>query len=163
MKLHNIQSRVHRERHRRVGRGPGSGRGKTAGRGTKGQKSRAGSNIPNRFEGGQTPLVQRLPKSGGFRSRSYRHPVVQIDTINKHFAPGDRVSPQTLYAKQLIHSKDFKVKIVGSGKLAHFVRLENMLITKKLAEQLPTVPRSVAKQTSKIKKKTVAKKAVRKK
>lgn len=53
---------------KRVGRGVGSGKGKTAGRGTKGQKSRSGYNIPLRFEGGQTPLVQRLPKKKGFKS-----------------------------------------------------------------------------------------------
>ena len=70
MKLHDLHPTPgSRKPSRRVGRGHGSGRGKTAGRGTKGQKSRAGGNLPAWFEGGQTPLHIRTPKLHGFRNR----------------------------------------------------------------------------------------------
>lgn len=141
MKLHNIRQVESRERKRRVGRGPGSGRGKTAGRGTKGQKSRSGFNIPRRFEGGQTPLVQRLPKSGGFTSRRAKHPIVHVEKVNELFKAGDRVSPRDLLQKGLVTSLTPKVKLIGPGKLAHFVRLENILLTRRIAAALPQLPK----------------------
>ena len=66
---------------KRLGRGLSSGKGKTSGRGTKGQKSRSGYNIPRRFEGGQTPLVQRLPKMKGFKGKLTKE---EIDSIVKY-------------------------------------------------------------------------------
>ena len=141
MKLHDIRPILRRHRRRRLGRGTGSGRGKTAGRGTKGQKARTGFNIPRRFEGGQTPLVQRLPKSGGFTSRSARYPIVPVVEINQHFKKGERVSPETLLGKGLLATPAPKVKLVGPGALAHFVRLENIVLTKRLASSLPPTPR----------------------
>jgi|GEM_PF-2195360 len=141
MKLHNIVNPTRRRHHRRLGRGAGSGRGKTAGRGTKGQKARSGFNLPTRFEGGQTALVQRLPKAGGFVSRSTQYPIVRIADINAHFTAGERLSPKTLFERGLVSFHADKVKLVGPGSLKHFLRFENVLITKELLTSLPHPPR----------------------
>lgn len=104
------------ERRKRVGRGISAGRGKTAGRGTKGQKSRSGRSIPIGFEGGQTPLKQRLPKMRGFRRRkNIRAKNISLDLISQNFKSGEEVSPSSLKEKGLIRDKKTKLKIV-SGK-----------------------------------------------
>ena len=98
---------------KRVGRGLASGKGKTAGRGTKGQKSRSGYNIPARFEGGQTPLTQRLPKVRGFKSQKEKPVVINIVRLEKYFKDGDQVNLKTLREKGLIKKNDRLVKILG--------------------------------------------------
>lgn len=147
MKLHEIDA-PDRAKKRRLGRGISSGKGKTASRGTKGQKARAGHNIPRRFEGGQTPLMQRLPKAGGFASRTTRLTTVSVENINKYFKVGERVSPKTLFKKGLLTWIPERVKLIGPGKLAKFVRLDDVILTKKLTSTLPAIPRSKAKRIS---------------
>jgi large subunit ribosomal protein L15 len=171
MKLHEIIPLVKRKKPHRVGRGIAAGQGKTAGRGTKGQKARAGYNIAQRFEGGQTPLIQRLPKVGGFVSRSTRYPIVKVDIINKSFAEGERVSPQALISKGVLSRPTDKVKIVGPGKFNKFVRLENVILTKKLSASLPRLTsrlgkiaiKSQLKQKSKRQRRSLGARKVRKK
>lgn len=102
---------------KRIGRGLSSGQGKTAGRGTKGQKSRSGHNIPRRFEGGQTPLSMRLPKLPGFRSVHKKSAVISLDQISKNFKNGDTVSLKSLLEKRLIAKGD-KVKVLKNGTLS---------------------------------------------
>lgn len=140
MKLHDIRPTSLRRRRRRVGRGPGSGSGKTAGRGTKGQKARAGFNIPRRFEGGQTPFVQRLPKTSGFTTRSTRHTVVNVEKINALFREGERLSPKIMVDKGIFEKEPAKVKIIGRGKLNKFLRLSNVSLTRRLRDSLPSSP-----------------------
>jgi large subunit ribosomal protein L15 len=100
---------------RRVGRGHGSGRGKTAGRGTKGQKSRAGGNLPAWFEGGQTPLHVRTPKLHGFRNRGrVEYAPLNIGRLSE-LEKGTLVTPDVLAHAGLIHDTKLPVKILGVG------------------------------------------------
>ncbi len=117
---------------KRVGRGLGSGKGKTAGRGTKGQKSRSGYNLPRRFEGGQTSLIQRLPKLKGFKSRSSKPFVIDIVAVEKKFSDGETVNIKTLLEKKLIKAKNTKVKILGK-KLTKKLKFQQVSLNKKLA------------------------------
>lgn len=119
---------------KRVGRGLASGKGKTAGRGTKGQKSRSGYNIPRTFEGGQTPLVQRLSKIKGFKSRNIKPQILNITLIEKKFKDGDEVSIKTLFEKKLIYDKKLSVKILG-GKLSKKLKFRDVILNKKLLAQ----------------------------
>ncbi|NOS35016.1 MAG: 50S ribosomal protein L15 [Deltaproteobacteria bacterium] len=102
---------------KRVGRGEGSGSGKTSGRGHKGQKSRSGGSIPRGFEGGQMPLQRRLPKRG-FRSkfRTVYH-IVNIGALSTLFGSGDTVDADALVAKGLIRNTKLDVKFLGNGEL----------------------------------------------
>jgi large subunit ribosomal protein L15 len=104
----------HRDR-RRVGRGPGSGRGKTATRGEKGQKARSGGNVHPRFEGGQMPLIRRIPKRG-FKSRNrVEYQIVNVRSLERFEG---EVSPEALKAAGLIRSVEAPVKILGVGEVA---------------------------------------------
>ncbi len=119
MKLHKLKpAKGSKKRRKRVGRGDSSGYGKTAGRGTKGQKSRSGGNIPPYFEGGQLPLVRRLPRARGFTNIFKTHfAVVNVDRLNERFDEGDEVTPATLTEVGLIKSSDELVKVLGRGDL----------------------------------------------
>lgn len=116
MKLHDLHPAPgSRKPSRRVGRGHGSGRGKTAGRGTKGQKARAGGSIPAWFEGGQTPLHVRTPKLHGFRNRgrvAYAPlNLAKLAGVEK----GTLVTPDVLEHDGLIHDTKLPIKILGNG------------------------------------------------
>jgi len=117
LKLHDLQpSPGSHKRPRRVGRGHGSGRGKTAGRGTKGQKSRAGGGIPAWFEGGQTPLHVRTPKLHGFRNRN-RVEYAPINLARLTDAPaGTLITPAVLEHDGLVRDSSKPVKILGVGE-----------------------------------------------
>ncbi len=104
------------KRKRILGRGVGTGRGKTSGRGHKGQGSRAGRDFRPGFEGGQMMLFRRLPKRG-FRSRSaYPFQIVNVKDLNR-FSKGAVVSPVTLFEEGLIKDKEGQVKLLGDGDL----------------------------------------------
>jgi large subunit ribosomal protein L15 len=119
MKLHELRpSKGSKKRRNRVGRGDSSGHGKTAGRGTKGQKARSGGNIPPYFEGGQLPLVRRLPHKRGFTNIfKTQFTAVNLDRLNERFDKGDEVTPVTLTEVGLIGSSDELVKVLGRGEL----------------------------------------------
>lgn len=102
-----------RER-KRVGRGPGSGRGKTSTRGEKGQKARSGGNIHPRFEGGQMPLIRRIPKRGFKSLHRTEYQVVNVRDLDRF--DGD-VSPEALKGAGLIRSLHKPVKILGLGEV----------------------------------------------
>ena len=129
MQLHELEKPI-KKTHKRVGRGIAAGKGKTAGRGTKGQKSRSGHNIPRKFEGGQTPLILRLPKARGFTkgysTRKAEVVIIDRELINKHFKDGDVVSPTTLVEKKLIETAATPVKILGSTKVTVNVTYEDV-------------------------------------
>jgi large subunit ribosomal protein L15 len=103
---------------KRVGRGPGSGLGKTAGRGHKGQKSRSGYSRRFGFEGGQMPLVRRIPKRGFTNNFRVEVQVVNLRDLERVFADGDAVSPETLADKGLIRKATQPVKVLGDGELS---------------------------------------------
>jgi large subunit ribosomal protein L15 len=103
---------------KRVGRGPGSGWGKTAARGFKGQNSRAGGGKGPGFEGGQNPLHMRLPKLPGFTPRNRtEYAVVNVSRLDALFADGDLVDAEALQAKGVIKSVASPVKILGDGEI----------------------------------------------
>ena len=100
---------------KRVGRGPGSGHGKTAGRGNKGQKSRSGYRHQRGFEGGQMPLHRRVPKRGFTNIFRVEYDVVNISDLER-FDAGDSVTPEKLAERRLAHGRR-PVKILGDGEL----------------------------------------------
>jgi len=114
--LHNLKPADGARRNRkRVGRGPGSGNGKTAGRGTKGLKAR--SKVRRGFEGGQMPLQRRMPKLKGFRNPNREaYTVVNIDRLTV-FAAGSTVTPDDLRARGLVKHRG-RIKVLGEGELS---------------------------------------------
>ena len=124
--LNSISDSKSRSEKKRVGRGTGSGVGKTAGRGHKGQKSRSGGNIRPGFEGGQMPLQMRLPKFG-FTSRVSR----SSESINVKQLEGiKKITIENLKKLGVIKKSTLKVKIYGEGKLFEKPADENIRITK---------------------------------
>lgn len=118
MRLHDLRPApgAHR-RKRRLARGWGSGRGKTAGRGTKGQKARAGGGVHPRFEGGQNPISERLPHRRGFRPpRRRTYTAVNVSALNA-FEPNSEVTLEALRARGLVKSSEERIKILGDGEL----------------------------------------------
>jgi len=101
---------------KRVGRGTGSGLGKTSGRGQKGQKSRSGGGVRRGFEGGQMPLFQRLPKRGFTNIFRREWTIVNVGTLNC-FDAGTIVTPELLKEKGIIKSLKNSIKILGQGEL----------------------------------------------
>lgn len=107
-----------RHSRKRVGRGNGSGYGKTAGRGLNGQKSRAGGGKRPGFEGGQTPLAMRLPKLPGFRNiNRVEYLPVNVSRLEERFEAGEVVNGESLKAKGIIKHEDALVKVLGDGEL----------------------------------------------
>ena len=118
MKLHEVEKNIGATHARkRVGRGPGSGLGKTCGRGQKGQKARSGSSINPVFEGGQLPLYRRLPKRG-FTNDKFRtrYAVINLDELNR-FEEGTVVTPALLKETGIIKKQLAGIKVLGTGKL----------------------------------------------
>ena len=117
MKLNQLQpfSGARRSK-KRIGRGDASGTGGTAGRGHKGQKSRSGGSIPAWFEGGQMPLVRRLPKRGPKRTAHKRieYDIVNLGTLNQ-FDDGEDITLDRLISASLVSARNPKVKILGEG------------------------------------------------
>ena len=107
-----------RHSRKRVGRGNGSGYGKTAGRGLNGQKSRAGGGKRPGFEGGQTPLAMRLPKLPGFRNiNRVEYLPVNVSRLEEKFEAGEVVNGESLKAKGIIKHEDALVQVLGDGEL----------------------------------------------
>ena len=117
MSIHELRpSKGSTKPKRRVARGIGSGMGKTATRGTKGQKARR--QIPAWFEGGQTPIHRRLPVKKGFRNPNAKHyGIVNLDDLEKHFDAGSSVDPDALGKAGLVHSGLDGVKVLAFGEL----------------------------------------------
>ncbi|CAM3231950.1 50S ribosomal protein L15 [Vagococcus sp. PNs007] len=117
MKLHELKpSEGSRHVRNRVGRGTSSGNGKTAGRGQKGQKSRSGGGVRLGFEGGQTPLFQRLPKRGFTNINRKEFAIVNLDTLNK-FEDGTEVTPALLVESGIIKDEKAGIKVLAKGEL----------------------------------------------
>jgi large subunit ribosomal protein L15 len=116
--LHTLAPEVPRKRRKRVGRGPGSGHGKTSGRGTKGQKARSGGAKGPGFEGGQMPLQRRLPRRG-FSNAPFKREfaVVNVGELAR-FAAGSRVDPDAMRQARLVRGRDREVKVLGEGEVA---------------------------------------------
>jgi large subunit ribosomal protein L15 len=103
---------------KRVGRGPGSGHGKTASRGSKGAKSRSGFRFKRGFEGGQMPLHRRVPKRGFHNLFRTEYAVVNLDTLGEVFDAGSEVTPDVLRERGLVRHATAPVKVLGRGELS---------------------------------------------
>ena len=119
MELHDLHPAPGAKRSRkRIGRGPGSGTGKTAGKGHKGQKSRSGYSRRYGFEGGQMPLVRRIPKRGFCNIFRVEYQVVNLKDLDRLFADGETVSVENLVEKGLVRGGKRLVKVLGDGELS---------------------------------------------
>ena len=117
MKLHEIKPAPGSTKRRKVvGRGRGSGHGTTAGRGGKGQTARTGSSIPAWFEGGQMPLIRRLPKRGFTNIFKKNYTIINIEILDR-FESGQEITPALLVSQGLIRSRNDGVKVLGTGAL----------------------------------------------
>ena len=117
MKLHDLKpAEGSRKVRNRVGRGTSSGNGKTSGRGQKGQKARSGGGTRLGFEGGQTPLFQRLPKRGFTNINRKDYAIVNLDTLNR-FEDGTEVNPALLVETGVIKNEKSGIKVLGNGNI----------------------------------------------
>jgi large subunit ribosomal protein L15 len=125
MKLHDLRpAEGSTQKRKRVGRGTGSGKGKTGTRGTKGQNSRAGGGVRLTFEGGQLPLVKRLPKLRGFNNRFKVHYVaVNLDVLERLFEVETPVSPESLAGLGLASAKD-PIVVLGRGEISKALQVK---------------------------------------
>jgi large subunit ribosomal protein L15 len=118
MGLNNLRPpRGQKHPRKRVGRGPGSGHGKTASRGTKGAKSRSGFRFKRGFEGGQMPLHRRVPKRGFTNIFRVEYAVVNLDTLAEMFEAGTAVTPELLRERGLVRQATAPVKVLGRGEI----------------------------------------------
>jgi large subunit ribosomal protein L15 len=137
MNLNDVHRGVHKNKSRkRLGRGPGSGQGKTAGRGHKGQKSRAGYFVPATFEGGQMPLVRRVPKRGFHNKFGLSVAVVNLDDLEARFLAGEEVNAETLKAKNLLKGRFDLLKILGDGALSKNLKVTAHRFSRTAAEKI---------------------------
>jgi len=127
--------RKHKKR-RRIGRGPGSGHGKTAGRGSKGQRSRAGYSTHPTFEGGQMPLVRRIPKRGFHNRWALSVVVVNVGDLEERFGAGDEVTLETLQARKLAKGRFDVLKILGDGPLTKKLKVSAHRFSKSAKEKI---------------------------
>ena len=124
MNLSNVNEGIHGNKARkRLGRGPGSGLGKTAGRGHKGQKSRHGYHALSVFEGGQMPLVRRIPKRGFHNKFALRIAAVNVGDLERRFEAGEDVNWVTLSARNLVKGQYDVLKILGEGELTKSLKI----------------------------------------
>ena len=118
MRLENLPKSKETKGIKRVGRGPGSGMGKTSTRGENGQKARSGASIPAWFQVGQSPLYRRIPKRG-FNNKRFRteFAIINLDDLNKFFKDGDTVTPEILKERGIIKKSLCGIKVLATGNL----------------------------------------------
>jgi large subunit ribosomal protein L15 len=136
MFLHELKSPRGARKHKKpVGRGQGSGSGKTSGRGANGQKSRSGRAVLHGLEGGQMPLIRRLPKFG-FRRRNFiLYQVVNVQDLSK-FKDNEVVNPEALREKGLIKSAHKIVKVLGLGEIKKVLTVQAHSFSKSAEEKI---------------------------
>mgnify|MGYP000213113428 CR=1 FL=1 len=134
MKLHTMNLAETRTERNRVGRGPGSGNGKTSGRGQKGQKSRSGGGVRLGFEGGQTPLYRRLPKRGFNNINAKDYTEVTLTMLNKSTVTD--VTAETLLADGIIGKVNDGIVILATGKLDKKLNVKATRFTAKAKEEI---------------------------
>ena len=137
MKLHELSKNPGAKHERkRVGRGMGSGLGKTSGKGEKGQKARSGVSIPATFEGGQLPLYRRLPKRG-FSNAPFkiRYATINVEDLNR-FADGTVITPELLRDCGLLKKQLCGVKVLGNGNLEKKLTIKANKFSKEAVEKI---------------------------
>lgn len=136
MRIHELKPAEGSNRKRkRVGRGIGSGLGKTSGRGHKGQGARSGGGKGPYFEGGQTPLVRRLPKRGFTNVFQKDYTEVKLNDLNR-FAPGTVVTPELLIESRLVNKVKDGIKILGNGEISQALTVQAHSFTKSAAAKI---------------------------
>lgn len=136
MKLHELKSPVgSRKGRKRVGRGPGSGWGTTAGRGDNGQNSRSGGGTRPGFEGGQMPLIRRIPKRGFKNPFTKHYNVINLNRLNI-FEEGTEVTEDLLLEKQVISKRLDGVKILGNGVIEKALTVKVSKFSKSASEKI---------------------------
>lgn len=139
MKLHELEKNIGaKHSKKRVGRGAGSGLGKTSGRGQKGQKARSGGSVNPVFEGGQLPLYRRIPKRG-FSNHMFKHKyaIVNLEDLN-NFKDGTVVTPELLKASGLVKKELSGIKVLGRGKLEKKLTIQAHKFSTSALEEIKT-------------------------
>jgi large subunit ribosomal protein L15 len=134
MKLHELYPFPSEQKSRkRRGRGPGGGLGCTSGKGNKGQKARAGGGPAVGFEGGQMPLVRRLPKRGFKNLFQVRYAVVNLEQLESHFSGKDTISLEDLYT---LCPRNLPIKVLGRGEITRSITVEAHRFSKSAAQKI---------------------------
>jgi len=123
----------------RKGRGPGSGNGKTAGKGHKGQNARSGGGVRIGFEGGQLPLYRKLPKRGFKNHFATHYAIVNVSDLDKRFNDGDTVNLETLMAAGLIKKSLDGLKVLGNGEITKKLTVEAAIFSASAKEKIEAV------------------------
>ena len=134
MQLGEVKSATEKVVRRRIGRGIGSGLGKTSGRGQKGQKARSGGGVRRGFEGGQTPLYRRLPKRGFTNIHALEYTEVTLTMLSK--AKNENVTAESLLEEGIIGKVNDGIVILGTGKLEKKMTVKAKRFTKSAAEKI---------------------------
>jgi large subunit ribosomal protein L15 len=140
MRLHNLRPRPGaKHRVKRLGSGESSGHGKTSGKGHKGQKARSGGSIRLGFEGGQMPLIRRLPKRG-FNNAAFHktYAIINLDALNE-FKAGTVINEQMLRESKLVRGNVEGIKILGDGELKHGLTIEADKVSASAREKIEKV------------------------
>ena len=138
MKLHELMSsNGSRKKAKRIGRGGGSGKGKTAGRGTKGQNSRSGGGVNVGFEGGQMPLQRRIPKRGFTNIFKKQFEIINIRDL-RDFASGETIDRDRLCKAGLL-KKPVAVKLLGVGEISHPLTIKLDKVSRAAREKIESV------------------------
>ena len=140
---------------KRVGRGPGSGLGKTAGRGHKGQKSRSGYSSKIGFEGGQMPLQRRLPKRGFTNIFKKKWLEVSLGKLEENFNAGDEITPEILHERGLIKKAKHDLVILGTGDMSKALKISAHRFTKTAKEKIEQAGGSITEIKREVKEATV--------
>jgi large subunit ribosomal protein L15 len=137
MNLNDIHRGIQKNKSRkRVGRGPGSGHGKTSTRGHKGQGSRSGYTSSPVFEGGQMPLIRRIPKRGFHNRWADTVAAVNLGVLEKHFQGGEEVTPEALGAKQIIKGRYDVLKVLGDGEFTKNLKISAHKFSRSALEKI---------------------------
>ena len=137
MNLNDVHRGIRKHKKRkRLGRGPGSGHGKTCGRGHKGQRSRAGYSVHPTFEGGQMPLVRRIPKRGFNNRWALTVAIVNVGDLEKRFDDGAEITPELLKAKNLAKGRYDLLKVLGNGELTKNLKISAHRFSRQAIEKI---------------------------
>lgn len=120
----------------RKGRGPGSGNGKTAGRGHKGQKARSGGGVRPGFEGGQLPLYMKMPKRGFKNKFSKEYAIVNVSMLNDRFSDGDKVTLDVLLEQGIVRKPLDGLKVLGNGEISKKLTVEAAIFSNSAKEKI---------------------------
>ena len=145
-----------RKRKKVVGRGRGSGHGKTSGKGEKGQNARASGGVRPGFEGGQMPLIRRIPKRGFTFTPRAKYEIVSLESLSK-LPAGTEITPELLRTKRLVRKTNLPVKVLGDGELKHPLKISAHAFSKSALEKIKKAGGSASIQAAAVQAKSTAK------